>query len=72
MDITADNKKWTPSNELFNVVPLLKMMLQFDEPFWLNPENNRGGFEITDAQGNNKWGFNRDIDLDLGGASTLY
>jgi len=51
IDIRVDGDCITPSEGLFEDDPLFKMMLQFKEPFWLDPKNNKGGFDINDAQG---------------------
>ena len=51
IDIRVDGVCITPSEGLFEDDPLFKMMLQFKDPFWLDPKNNKGGFDINDAQG---------------------
>jgi len=51
VDITDGNETLTPSDGLFKTVAALKMMLQFNDSFWLDSRNNLGGFDITDEQG---------------------
>jgi len=51
IDIRVDGTCITPSEGLFEDDPLFKMMLQFKDPFWLNPNNNKDGFVIRDDQG---------------------